>query len=190
MLFPGWLRWNAPSHASRRRGRRSRPADDGKGRLRRLFRPAVEALEPRTLPAAILPGFDSMTLAANDDGSALADLGFTVNFLGDVRTQAYVNNNGNLTFGNSLRTFTPFGLIGTNQEIIAPFFADVDTRAGAVTQYGQGTVDGHQAFGVTWNGVDYYRTTDPAHDSKLNSFQVILINESDPADPSTQFGDF
>ena len=90
-----------------------------------------------------LPGFFANTLAANDDGSTgLVSLGgFTINFFGTNYTDLYVNNNGNVTFNAALATFTPFGIPGGGIPIIAPFFADVDTRgAGSgLVHYGTDT---------------------------------------------------
>ena len=40
-----------------------------------------------------------------------------------------------------------FGLKATSAAIIAPFFADVDTRAGRVASYGRTTVDGRPVSG-------------------------------------------
>ena len=123
-------------------------------------------------------GFTSNVLAANDDGSAaLYPMGFSINFFGKTRSSAYVNNNGNLTFDSSLSTYTPFGLDSTQREIIAPFFADVDTRnpASGLVTYGNDTVNGHNAFGANYINVGYYA----AHADKLNSFQVVLIDRSD-----------
>jgi large repetitive protein len=123
-------------------------------------------------------GFSSKVIPANDDGSApIADLGFTINFFGKLRSQAYPNNNGNITFDNSLATYTPFGLTSTQREIIAPFFADVDTRGphSKLVTYGRDTVNGHNAFAANFVNVGYYNS----HDEKLNSFQVVLIDRSD-----------
>ena len=123
------------------------------------------------------PGFTTSNLPANDDGSTgLINLGLTANLFGATYTQAYVNNNGNITFSNPLSTYTPFGLTGGGvPPIIAPFFADVDTRAGNVLTYGTSTVGGRNAFGVDWNGVGYYG----AHTDKLDVFQLVLIDRSD-----------
>jgi hypothetical protein len=145
------------------------------------------------------------SLPANDDGSSpsAVDIGFPVNYFGTTTSAVFVNNNGNITFGSGLSAFTPSPLASLGQQIIAPFWADVDTRTppngggGTVTAWGQdptftaedGTV--HKAFAVTWNGVDYYNTQAvdssgmPNHNSKLNFFQLILIDRSDPSDPST-----
>jgi hypothetical protein len=125
---------------------------------------------------AMLPGFNSNIFFGNDDGSTGAvPLGFTANFFGHTYSSLYVNNNGNVTFDSPLGTFTPFSLTSTNRVIIAPFFADVDTRVGHTVTYGTGTVNGHAAFGVNWPGVGYFS----AHTNKLNSFQLVLIDRSD-----------
>jgi hypothetical protein len=114
----------------------------------------------------------------NDDGSGPAtSLGFSINFFGRDRATAFVNNNGNITFDAPLATYTPFGLVGTRREIIAAFFADVDTRnaGSALVTYGQDTVDGRRAFGANYINVGYYNTKA----DKLNTFQLILIERSD-----------
>src|SRR5262249_31366002 len=57
------------------------------------------------------PGFSANTLPANDDGSTGAvALGFTLNFFGTAYSTLYVNNNGNVTFGGPLSTYTPYAL--------------------------------------------------------------------------------
>jgi len=77
------------------------------------------------------PGFTAASIPRNDDGSTdtAIDLGFDVNFFGANFRTAFVNNNGNITFGGPLSTFTPEGLVASPLRIIAPFWADVDTRA-------------------------------------------------------------
>ena len=134
-----------------------------------------------TLSAQVIrtnAGFHSQSVARNDDGSSdITPIGFTVNFFGKLRDSVYVNNNGNLTFDNALPTYTPFGLINTSREIIAPFFADVDTRGdkGALVTFGQDTVNGRKAFAANYVDVGYFKT----HDDKLNRFQVVVIDRSD-----------
>lgn len=112
----------------------------------------------------------------NDDGStALQSLGFGINFNGVNYSSAYVNNNGNITFTSALSTYTPFGITGGSLPMLAPFFADVDTRVGATVHYGTATLDGHNVFGVNWIDVGYYSR----HTDKLNSFQLIVVDRSD-----------
>ena len=118
------------------------------------------------------------TLAANDDGSTGAvTLPFTANFYGSSRTSFYVNNNGNVTFDNSMRTYTPFTVTATVPPMIAVFFGDVDTRgsgSGQVT-YGNITFNGRPAICVNWVNVGYFAS----HADKLNSFQLVLVDRSD-----------
>jgi hypothetical protein len=123
----------------------------------------------------ILAGFNSNSLGNTDDGSVgPVSLGFTVNF-GGAFSSVYINNNGNLTFGSSLSAYTPFPLSAAATPIIAPFFADVDTRLTNSVTYGSGTVDGHAAFGVNWPGVGAYNQ----HTTPLNDFQAVLIDRHD-----------
>src|SRR5690242_15636854 len=96
---------------------------------------AASLLAPVTsFAAAVVPFSLSGVLAANDDGSTSAvPLGIGgasgINFFGQTFNNVYVNNNGNVTFGASLSQYTPNGLAtGVGVPIIAPFFADVDTR--------------------------------------------------------------
>ena len=120
------------------------------------------------------------TLGANDDGSTGAvNMGFGVNFFGQNFNSLYVNNNGNVTFNGVLSSYTPFSLLSTSTPMLAPFFADVDTRgAGSgLVQYGASTIGGKSVFGVNWLNVGYYNSAM----NKTNSFQLILTDRSDIA---------
>ena len=136
--------------------------------------------------------FQQTQLPANDDGSTgfinLSQVFETgLNFFGQTYNGLFVNNNGNVTLANRgevntggpLGTFTPFGLTGaTNLPIIAPFFADVDTRVAgsAVTTYGTGTYNGVQAFNVLWDGVGYFGSGQPG---TVNVFQLVIAERND-----------
>lgn len=141
--------------------------------------------------AAIRPvGFATNVLPRNDDDSTdLVSTGFDLNFYGINTNQLYVNNNGNVTFDEALSTYTPFGLDNVDTQIIAPFFADVDTRNldSAEVTYGSGVIDGRNAFVVNWDGagVGYYEE----RADKLNKFQLVLIDRSDinPGDFDIEF---
>jgi hypothetical protein len=77
-----------------------------------------------------LSGCGSNTLARNDDESTgPVSLPFSVNFFGTTYSSLYVNNNGNVTFDAPMWEYTPFPLEAKTRKMIAPFFADVDTRA-------------------------------------------------------------
>jgi hypothetical protein len=148
-------------------------------------RPGVEPLEGRLVPAAIrnLPGFLVNSLPAEDDmPSPQANIGYNINFFGVQTNQCFVNNNGNITLNQAEPTFTPFGLTtALGEPIIAPFFADVDTRGNSsLVTYGTDTLCGHQVFGVDWIHVNYFLSDGSAsHVDKFNDFQLILIDRSD-----------
>jgi len=132
--------------------------------------------------------FTTNTFAANDDGSVgPVSLGFTINFYGPIYSSVYVNNNGNVTFDAPLSTYTPFSLLSTAHPMLAPFFADVDTRgAGSgLVQYGSASLGGHSVFGVNWIDVGYFSNKV----DKLNSFQLIITDRSDisPGDFDFEF---
>jgi hypothetical protein len=130
-------------------------------------------------PNAIVPGFNSTVFGPNDDESYPSPIAlpFTADFFGNNYSQLYLNNNGNVTFDSPLATFTPFDLYNAGRVIIAPFFADVDTRVGNTVTFGTGTVDGHAAWGANWPGVGCFSE----NVSVLDYFQVLLIDRSDIA---------
>lgn len=158
----------------------------------------------RLKTGAVRTGFDSDTLPANDDDSVLVaddfgtpldeSIGFLINVFPTVQNpgpwnRLYINNNGNVSIGRSLKTWTPLPLQTSAQSLpglvalIAPFWGDVDTRLALSLNesngckevtFGKGIVDGRPAFGVNWINVGYfYYKVD-----KLNSFQLILIDRS------------
>ena len=88
-----------------------------------------------------------------------------------------MNNNGNTTFTGPLAAYTPFGITGVSTPMLAPFFADVDTRNSnsGVVQYGQSVIDGYNVFGVNWIDVGYYNRST----NKLNGFQLIITDRAD-----------
>jgi hypothetical protein len=153
------------------------------------------AVANAVVPDSAIGGFTPIQFTGNDDGTypcggagnappactgtetgpATVPLGFSVNFFGTEYNSVYVNNNGNLTFDAPLSTFTPFGLESTNSVIIAPFFADVDTRVGNNVEFGTGTLGGHKVFVANWPSVGCF----DENDSVTDDFQVILIDRSD-----------
>ena len=87
-------------------------------------------------PAAAAPGVvqniagcRTNTLQANDDGSTdSVPLGSRATSSTASSSRLYVNNNGNVTFDRRSGQYTPFDFREAGALIIAPFFADVDTR--------------------------------------------------------------
>lgn len=123
-------------------------------------------------------GFGGLALPAGDDNSSGAiDITSVfgtagVNFFGHHYTSLYVNNNGNITFGAPTSQFTPSQInAGLNNPIIAAFWADVDTRGAGHVDYAMDAVDG--VMTITWDAVGYFSFGS----NKVNSFQIVLVNE-------------
>lgn len=114
----------------------------------------------------------------NDDGSSqLISLPFSFCFYGQTMTDCYINNNGNISFFAPYGTFTANAFPDPNFVMIAPFWADVDTR---------NTASGLVYYKVTssymivrWETVGYFNS----YADKLNDFQLIITNGTDPILP-------
>jgi hypothetical protein len=110
----------------------------------------------------------------DDDITQAINLPFTFDLFGSPQTQVFINNNGNLSFGAGFSTFTSTGFPVTGFPMIAPFWADVDTRGplSGVVYY---KIESTRLI-VTWDHVGYYN----AHDDKRSTFQVMISNGNDP----------
>ncbi|PMZ83716.1 MULTISPECIES: nidogen-like domain-containing protein, partial [unclassified Pseudomonas] len=136
-------------------------------------------------------GFGENQLTRNDDSyTSYIDISTVfgaagLNFFGTNYTDISVNNNGNITFGGGLSTYTPYGMQDSSRPMIAPFFADVDTRGGTVSATPGGTSTGSNlvyydfnsagngTLTVTWDDVGYYNSKV----DKLNAFQLQLVGK-------------
>jgi gliding motility-associated-like protein len=122
----------------------------------------------------------TLALAPNDDGSSpLISLPFSFCFYGTTVNSCYINNNGNLTFGSPMATFSATAFPSAGNQIIAPFWGDVDTRVDPLTGLPLGEVSYKitpTAMYVNWENVGYYSI----HGDKRNSFQLIITDGNDP----------
>lgn len=118
-------------------------------------------------------GYGQLIMNPNDDGSsARFDLPFSVDFFGTTYSSAWLNNNGNLSFASPLSSYTPQPFPSAQGPMIAPYWADVDTRGiGAVYLASPNA----NTMVATWKDVGYYGS----HTDKTNSFQLILTDRSD-----------
>jgi hypothetical protein len=118
-------------------------------------------------------GFGTQSIFRNDDsGEGPVTLPFSVNFYGTVYDSFYVNTNGNITFRSVFPEFTPSFFPGAPQPIIAPWWADVDTRNPGTGDDGlvwYAIPDAETAV-VTWNNVGVYNQLNPP----TNNFQLVL----------------
>lgn len=108
----------------------------------------------------------------NDDGYMALNLGFNFTLFGATYTGLFINNNGNVSFGNGISAFVPSGPTGADQPLISPWFGDVDTRGGlsGVVHY---QLDTPGQLIVTWDNVGYYNS----HADLLNSYQLVLRSD-------------
>jgi hypothetical protein len=110
----------------------------------------------------------------NDDGfNGPVPLGFNFTMFGVTYTDIYINNNGNVSFGNGISAFVPSGPTGANQPIISPWFDDVDTR-GANSGVVHLQEDTPGQLVVTWDNVGSFFE----QDTLLDSFQLVLRSDS------------
>ncbi len=124
-----------------------------------------------------------LAMQPNDDGSSeLINLPFTFDFYGNQYNSLYINNNGNISFVSPYITFTPNPFPDSSYNMIAPFWADVDTR-GTYDSLGVFAGDGGSvwykitptALIVNWNQVGYFSY----HTDLVSTFQLIISNGSD-----------
>ncbi|HIK06461.1 MAG TPA: PEP-CTERM sorting domain-containing protein [Trichormus sp. M33_DOE_039] len=120
-------------------------------------------------------GFGELALGRNDDSSSNElNLPFEINFFGNTFNTFYINNNGNLTFRDPLGSFTPEPFPVTNQPMIAPYWADVDTSCQLCGEVYVASPNPNTVV-VTWKNVGYF----PGNSTKANTFQTVLRNRSD-----------
>eukprot|EP00825_Cyclidium_porcatum_P037254 TRINITY_DN4077_c0_g1_i1.p1 TRINITY_DN4077_c0_g1~~TRINITY_DN4077_c0_g1_i1.p1 ORF type:complete len:533 (-),score=32.26 TRINITY_DN4077_c0_g1_i1:36-1634(-) len=132
---------------------------------------------PRNNQNLLIPWDASFELAMgpNDDEytSEIACL-FPFSFFGEVFNSFYINNNGNVSFGTPFYTFSSTGFPIADFKMLAPFWADVDTR-----QSGGGYVwykkEAHRVV-VIWDAVGYFNS----QTDKLNTFELIFSDGTDP----------
>jgi|GEM_PF-2025878 len=125
-------------------------------------------------------------LYRNDDGSSIGlTLPFPFCFYGDTLNSPlssfanfFVNNNGNISFGSSYTTFTGSAFPNNNFVMIAPFWADVDTRNLLSDVVYMRRMPTYAMF--KWHNVGYFSS----QGDKLNSFMLIITNGTDPHIPN------
>ncbi len=136
-------------------------------------------------------GFGTSALDPNDDGSTgiipvAREFPEGLWFFGSVYRSLYLNNNGNITFNSALGVFTPERFPVASQPMIAPFWADVDTRGrGMPARNNVHWFLEPGRFIATWHLVGYYAS----HDNLQNSFQLVLTDQRarNPGDFDVEF---
>lgn len=115
----------------------------------------------------------TLAMPPNDDQSTgVIPFPFTFNLYGDPYNALYINNNGNVSFGSAWGTFSSSAFPSANYAMVAPFWADVDTRGAGQVWYKVTPT----AVYVNWIGVGYFSM----QTNMLNTFQLILTDGTDP----------
>lgn len=123
-------------------------------------------------------------LALADDDTSEQALGFSFPFYGVARASAFVNSDGNLSFGSGdvASDARSLGRLLAGAPRVAPFFADLDPAAGGGV-FASATAD---AFTVTWCAVPDFEAT-----GRLTAQASLLPGGAVEIrlDPSTTLGD-
>ncbi len=131
--------------------------------------------EAKDVCELLVPWDSTFTLAmsANDDGfTSQIPLPFTFTLYGTAYNSCWVNNNGNVTFDEGLYNYTPWGFPSGDNPMLAPFFADVDTRGTGSVWY---KIEANRMI-VIWDHVGYYSYGI----DKVNTFELIFSDGTDP----------
>jgi len=138
-------------------------------------------------------GFGENYLQAGDDNStSFIDLKSIfpsgINFYGKYYTGLYINNNGYVSFNAPSSSWYTSSMANVNGiNIIAPFYSDVDTRAGSLTPSQNGNSTGSnrvwwdidtttKTFSATWDDVGQY-----VYGNIPNAFQLSISNSYNDA---------
>ncbi len=128
----------------------------------------------------------ALAMLPNDDQSSdTIMLPFTFELFGAQYDHLWINNNGNISFDSPWWVYTAEGFPDSNYVMVAPFWADVDTRdtsfydADSTNDVPNGSVvyriTDHALY-VNWIDVGYFSH----HGDKRNSFQLIITDGTDP----------
>jgi hypothetical protein len=125
-------------------------------------------------------GLTSPDCHYNDDESSSQELSsdglsFSFSLFGTLYNKVFINNNGNLSFGSLFGSFTSTGFPITGFPMVAPFWADVDTRGSGTLGYVWKKTISSNVFAVAWDNVGYYSQ----QGDKRNTFMVLISDGND-----------
>ena len=123
-------------------------------------------------PGCFIPVDGTYTpVARNDDGyTGPINLPFEFNLYGERFNQIWINTNGNISFESGYSS-TWGNIPNSNRKIIAPFWADIDTRTIGQIYYKINPTN----IIVTWDSVRRYHGSS----GPTNTFQVIIGSSGD-----------
>ena len=149
--------------------------------------PPIEPVSPGV--GVLMSGYDSDWLYYDEVGpnnnlsAGPEDFGFELEFYGEIYDQFYIHNNGAILL-TSPSWYEPLqpgvGGFPQNMPMIAPFWADVDTRnSGGSVHMATGISErGNPFIQIDWVDVGYFNHTSATNSDARNSFAVYI--EDDP----------
>lgn len=131
--------------------------------------------------ASFLNEFDADVFAPagllSDDESLPADLGFTFFFYDQAYTRCFIGTNGIITFGSGTSDYTPDTIPSGNtpHNFIAPFWTDLDLRAGGPSKvlYATRGTAPNRTFIVKWQNAPEFGVI-----GSVVTFQALLYEGS------------
>jgi hypothetical protein len=117
----------------------------------------------------------------NDDDSSSEDLTFSFDFYGILYEKVFINNNGNLSFEQWFSTFSAQGFPSNDFQMVAAFWADVDTgdaldtNPGALGRVWRKKI-ANNVFAVAWDHVGHFNEQGDLR----NTFQVVISDGNEP----------
>jgi len=121
-----------------------------------------------------LDGTFTLAMGPNDDlSTGEIALPFDFCFYGTIENHMWINNNGNVSFDGPYGTYSASGFPSSAFYMIAPFWADVDTRSGLGQVWYKITSN---RVVVIWDNVGYFSV----QGDKRNTFELIFTDGNDP----------
>lgn len=126
-------------------------------------------------------GTPSFTTEVDDSPLATVALQFNFCFYGVNYTSLKISANGNVQFSTNSTAFSATGFPSTAVNMIAPFWADGETMVnfGGLTYGKIKVVSNATNMIISWDSLGYFNN----NLDKLNSFQLILTDGTDPILP-------
>ncbi len=149
-----------------------------------VFNSGIEGFAPPVQPAPV----GALALSNTDQGVlGPVNLGFTFQYYGGNYGQLYISNNGAVSFGQPAAAFQADGFAGLLTPIIAPFWADADTRKdGGGVHIARGTSErGNPFIQIDWVDVGYFDRNSLSNRDLRNN--VTLYIEDDPGGDIVSF---
>ena len=117
----------------------------------------------------------SSTGFTSDDDFRGVDLGFNFSFYDKIYSRCYVSTNGLICFDKGDATYTPAGIptVANPNTFIAPFWTDLDMRAGGAIRYSTRGTAPNRVFIVKYENAPEFGNT-----NNTVTFQVLLYENT------------